>query len=108
MERAERAERAERGGPPAGGFRGCGLAWNGRALERFVILTPRYPAALVDGSSDSPSALATASASIAHAAPSSGPGVRLRNNSTRPRFNYCVLLINATAETFSWFILCTP
>ena len=31
-----------------------GLAWNGRALERFVILTPRYPAALVDGSSDSP------------------------------------------------------
>ena len=54
MERAERAERAERGGPPAGGFRGCGLAWNGRALERFVILTPRYPAALVDGSSDSP------------------------------------------------------
>eukprot|EP00964_Phaeocystis_antarctica_P158865 scaffold129733_cov69-Phaeocystis_antarctica.AAC.12 len=54
------------------GFRGCGcLAWNGRVLERFVILTPRYPAALADVFSDSPSALAAASAPVANAVISS-------------------------------------
>ena len=50
------------------------LAWNGRVLERFVILTPRYPAALADVFSDSPSALAAASAPVANAVISSSEG----------------------------------
>ena len=50
--RSVRSVRSAEGPRPVGSE--VGLAWNGRALERFVILTPRYPAALVDGSSDSP------------------------------------------------------